>query len=50
MVADVVARYGHIDILVNNASVIQTKPMMDVSEEEWDRVLNVNQRGTFFVL
>ena len=50
MVDDVVAAYGRIDILVNNAGVVQTKPMMDLSEADWDRVIDVNQRGTFFCL
>jgi len=50
MVADVVARFGHIDILVNNAGVVQTKPMMELSEEDWDRIIAVNQRGSFFCL
>ncbi|MCB0256461.1 MAG: glucose 1-dehydrogenase [Anaerolineae bacterium] len=50
MVNDVVAAYGRIDILVNNAGVVQTKPMMDLSEADWDRVIDVNQRGTFFCL
>ncbi|MEZ4769369.1 MAG: glucose 1-dehydrogenase [Caldilineales bacterium] len=50
MVRDVVAAYGRIDILVNNAGVVQTKPMMDLSEADWDRVIDVNQRGTFFCL
>jgi NAD(P)-dependent dehydrogenase (short-subunit alcohol dehydrogenase family) len=50
MVEDVVARFGRIDILVNNAGVVQTKPMMDLTEEDWDRIVNVNQRGLFFCL
>ena len=50
MVKDVVAKFGHIDILVNNAGVVQTKPMLDLSVAEWDRVINVNQRGMFFCL
>ena len=50
MVKDVVAEFGHIDILVNNAGVVQTKPMLDLSVAEWDRVINVNQRGMFFCL
>lgn len=50
MVADVAAEFGHIDILVNNAGVVQTKPMLDLSEADWDRVVNVNQRGMFFCL
>jgi len=50
MVEAVVAKFGHIDILVNNAGVVQTKPMMDLTPADWDRVLNVNQRGMFFIL
>lgn len=50
MVADVVAAYGRIDILVNNAGVVQTKPMLDLDAADWDRVIDVNQRGTFFCL
>ncbi len=50
MVADIVEKFGHIDILVNNAGVVQTKPMMDLTEEDWDRIIAVNQRGSFFCL
>lgn len=50
MVADVVASFGRIDILINNAGVVQTKPMLDLAVEDWDRVIDVNQRGTFFCL
>jgi NAD(P)-dependent dehydrogenase (short-subunit alcohol dehydrogenase family) len=50
MVEAAVERFGHIDILVNNAGVIQTRPMMELTPADWDRVLNVNQRGMFFCL
>jgi meso-butanediol dehydrogenase/(S,S)-butanediol dehydrogenase/diacetyl reductase len=50
MVEDVVDQLGRIDILVNNAGVMQTKPMLDLTEADWDRVINVNQRGMFFCL
>jgi NAD(P)-dependent dehydrogenase (short-subunit alcohol dehydrogenase family) len=50
MLAQVVEQRGRVDILVNNAGVVQTKPMLDLSEEDWDRVLDVNLRGTFFLL
>lgn len=50
MVNDMVAHFGRIDILVNNAGVVQTKPLLDLDEIDWDRVIDVNQRGTFFVL
>lgn len=50
MVDDVVAEFGHIDILVNNAGVLHTKPMMELTETDWDYVVDVNQRGLFFCL
>lgn len=50
MVADVVAAFGRIDILVNNAGRVQTKPMMELTEEDWEGILDVNQRGMFFCL
>jgi NAD(P)-dependent dehydrogenase (short-subunit alcohol dehydrogenase family) len=49
MVAGLAARFGRIDILVNNAGVVQTKPMMELSPDDWDRVLDVNLRGAFFL-
>ncbi len=50
MVDAVIARYGRIDILVNNAGITQTKPLMEVTEEDWNRIVGVNQRGLFFRL
>ena len=40
-------RFGRIDVLVNNAGVISVAPVASMSEEEWDRVLAVNLKGTF---
>lgn len=42
-----IKRFGHIDILINNAGMENSKPDIDTSEEEWDRVLDVNAKGTF---
>ncbi len=50
MADDTVTEFGHVDILINNAGTIQIKPMMDVTEEDWDRVIDLNMRGTFFCL
>ena len=50
MVDAVAAQLGHVDILVNNAGVAQTKPMLELTEADWDRVLDVNLRGTFFLV
>ena len=46
-VADAVSRYGKLDILVNNAGVVSWGVLEDTSEEEWDRVMDVNAKGVF---
>lgn len=43
------AAFGAIDILVNNAGVNVRKPVLDLSAEEWDRVLDTNLKGYFLV-
>jgi NAD(P)-dependent dehydrogenase (short-subunit alcohol dehydrogenase family) len=47
MVSRSVAEFGKVDILVNNAMVSSFKPFVRLSEEEWDRTLAVNLKGTF---
>ncbi|MDQ2683666.1 MAG: SDR family oxidoreductase, partial [Chloroflexota bacterium] len=44
----VVRDYGRIDILVNNAGVNIRRRAFDVSESDWDTVLDVNLKGAFF--
>ncbi|HEY8745300.1 MAG TPA: glucose 1-dehydrogenase [Chloroflexota bacterium] len=39
---------GRLDLLVNNAGVQVARPALDVSEDDWDRVVDVNLRGVFF--
>ena len=39
--------FGKIDILVNNAGIIVRKPAEDITEEEWDRIINTNLKGLF---
>jgi len=48
-VEGVVARHGRIDILVNNAGVNVRKPALEVAEQDWDTVLDVNLKGAFFM-
>ena len=48
-VREVVAAFGHLDVLVNNAGVPLTRPVVDISEAEWDAVIDVNLKGVFFV-
>jgi NAD(P)-dependent dehydrogenase (short-subunit alcohol dehydrogenase family) len=47
MLDDVVRRFGRIDILVNNAGVQTWTPFLDVTDEEWDRVIRTNLKGCF---
>ena len=47
-VATAVERYGRIDILVNNAGIYPMIPTLQLSEEVWDRTLNLNLKGLFF--
>lgn len=42
-----VDRWGRIDVVVNDAAMMTFKPVVDLSEEEWDAVLNVNLRAVF---
>ena len=47
MVAEGVKRFGRIDGLVNNAGLYPTTPLLDLSEKEWDHVLDTNLKGSF---
>lgn len=48
LVAEVVERFGRLDIMVNNAAITNTTAAIDLTEEELDGVLNVNLKGCFF--
>jgi NAD(P)-dependent dehydrogenase (short-subunit alcohol dehydrogenase family) len=39
--------FGRIDVLVNNAGILQQKPFLTISDEDWEAVLNTNLKGTF---
>ena len=41
------ARFGRLDILVNNAGVSQWSLLHETSEEDWDRVMDINTKGVF---
>lgn len=47
MVGRAYGEFGKVDILVNNAGVIGRVPFLEVSEEEWDRVIDINLKGPF---
>jgi meso-butanediol dehydrogenase / (S,S)-butanediol dehydrogenase / diacetyl reductase len=50
MIDEPYRRWGRLDVLFNNAGVIRVQPLLDVTEAEWDRVLDVNLKAVFFVL
>lgn len=47
---DAIARFGRVDILVNNAGLALYRLVQDTTEEDFDRIFNVNVRGVFFAL
>ena len=48
-VAKVLADFGRIDVLVNNAGITRDTLLMRMSEEDWDAVLDINLKGAFLV-
>lgn len=47
MIEETIKEFGRIDILVNNAGKNFMKSILDISEEQWDRVLDINLKGVF---
>ncbi len=47
MVETAIETYGKLDILVNNAGIYVQADVVETTEEEWDRILNVNLKGAF---
>ncbi len=45
--AQVAAHFGRLDVLVNSAAIMERKPLLDITEADWDRVLGINLKGPF---
>ena len=48
-IAATISAYGDVDVLVNNAGIVSAADFLDVSEDEFDRVLRVNLKGAFLM-
>lgn len=49
VVAEVLETHGHLDILVNNAGITTDKTVLNLTDEDWHKVLAVNLSGAFFL-
>jgi NAD(P)-dependent dehydrogenase (short-subunit alcohol dehydrogenase family) len=47
MVQQAIDRFGRLDILVNNAGILRDRMLVNMSEQEWDAVINVHLKGHF---
>jgi 3-oxoacyl-[acyl-carrier protein] reductase len=47
VVKETIAKYGKIDVLINNAGIIQDALVVKMTEEQWDKVININLKGPF---
>ncbi|MCX6737943.1 MAG: SDR family NAD(P)-dependent oxidoreductase [Candidatus Parcubacteria bacterium] len=48
MVKRTIDEFGKIDILVNNAGICQFKPFVDLTDEDWEKTININLRGYYW--
>ena len=49
LVRDAIARFGRLDVLVNNAAIAPRIPIEDITEEWFDRIININLKSVFFL-
>jgi NAD(P)-dependent dehydrogenase (short-subunit alcohol dehydrogenase family) len=49
VVFNVMEKFGRLDVVINNAGLDVTKPISELSVQEWDRVMSVNLRGPFIM-
>lgn len=49
MIDEIIKKYGKIDVLINNAGIAQQKLFTDISEDEWDAMMNNNLKSMFLV-
>ncbi|WP_370302780.1 SDR family NAD(P)-dependent oxidoreductase [Pseudooceanicola sp.] len=47
VIADIAAAHGGVDVLINNAGIYENLPLEEVSDDAWDRMMEVNAKGPF---
>jgi meso-butanediol dehydrogenase / (S,S)-butanediol dehydrogenase / diacetyl reductase len=47
MARETIREFGQIDVLVNNAAIVVVAPFVELTEEDWDKVIKVNLKGSF---
>lgn len=50
VIHDIVQRFGRLDVLVNNAGICTNIPFLEMTLEQYDEVIKINQYGTFFCM
>ncbi len=50
LIKDTMKKFGRLDILVNNAGMFISKPLMETTEEEFDRIFALNAKGPYFAM
>ncbi|MBT2322979.1 glucose 1-dehydrogenase [Variovorax paradoxus] len=50
LVERTVAEFGHLDVMICNAGIMQLKPLLELDGKDWDRMLGVNVKGSFLTL
>lgn len=48
MVKEVIKQQGKIDVLINNAGISQIKPFAEITEEDWDNMINTNLKSLYY--
>lgn len=49
VIEEIIDKYGRLDVVINNAGIDATKPISELSIQEWERVIKVNLTGPFIV-
>lgn len=47
MISRTLKKFGRIDVLVNNAGILQQKPFLEITDEDWERMIDINLKGAF---